>query len=104
MEAANSLWINLNRQPQYPAVLIASNLVKNGFDGYDGAIQTLIDDVHQKYPVGEVVFITGFSGGARMALGYALVHPVNGLILCGALANADQLNAVHCPDFNFRHG
>lgn len=94
---------------QYPTVLVASNLVKNGFDGYDGAIQTLIDDVHQKYPVGKVVFITGFSGGARMALGYALAHPVNGLILCGALANADQLNAVHCPvisisgmdDFNF---
>jgi hypothetical protein len=94
---------------QYPAVLIASNLVKNGFEGYDGAIRTLIEDVRQKYPVGETVFMTGFSGGARMALGYALAHPLNGLILCGALASPDQINALRCPvisisgmdDFNF---
>jgi len=94
---------------QYPAVLIASNLVKNGFDGYEGAIRILIEDVRQKYPVGETIFVTGFSGGARMALGYALSHPVNGLILCGALASTDQINALRCPvisisgmdDFNF---
>jgi|SRR5665647_453519 len=94
---------------QYPAVLIASNLIKNGFEGYEGAIQNLMEDVHQKYPVGETVFMTGFSGGARMVLGYALSHQMNGLILCGALANPDQINALRCPvisisgmdDFNF---
>ena len=94
---------------QYPAILVASSYVKNGFANYEGAIQTLIDDVRQKYPAGETVFMTGFSGGARMALGYALSHPLNGLILCGALANADQINALRCPvisisgmdDFNF---
>jgi len=94
---------------QYPVVLIASNLIKNGFEGYDGAIQTLMEDVRQKYPIGKTVFMTGFSGGARMVLGYALSHQVNGLILCGALANPDQINALHCPvisisgmdDFNF---
>jgi len=94
---------------QYPTILIASNLVKNGFEGYEEAIRTLIDDVRQKYPTGKTVFLTGFSGGARMVLGYAQSHPVNGLILCGALANADQINALHCPvlsisgmdDFNF---
>ena len=94
---------------QYPAVLIASNLIKNGYEDSDGAIKTLIDDVRRKYPVGETVFLTGFSGGARMALGYALTHQVNGLILCGALANADQINQLHCQvisisgmdDFNF---
>jgi hypothetical protein len=94
---------------QYPAVLIASNLIKNGYEDSDGAIKTLIEDVRRKYPVGETVFLTGFSGGARMALGYALTHQVNGLILCGALANADQINQLHCQvisisgmdDFNF---
>ena len=94
---------------QYPTVLIASNLVKNGFEVYEDAIQTLIEDVHQKYPVGETTFLTGFSGGARMALGYALAHHQNGLILCGALANPDQIKALECPvisisgmdDFNF---
>jgi len=94
---------------QYGAVLIASNLIKNGFEGYEAAIQTLVDDVRQKYPVGKTIFMTGFSGGARMAFGYALSHQVNGLILCGALANSNQINAIHCPvisisgmdDFNF---
>jgi hypothetical protein len=94
---------------QYPAIIVASNLVKNGFEGYEGIIKTLIDDVRQKYPVGETVFMTGFSGGARMALGYGLAHQLNGLILCGALANAGQINSLSCPvisisgmdDFNF---
>ena len=94
---------------QYPVVLIASNLVKNGYQGYEQAIHTLIDDVHQKYPVGEAVFMSGFSGGARMALDYGLVHPLNGLVMCGALANSDQIHALRCPvisisgmdDFNF---
>jgi hypothetical protein len=93
----------------YPAILIASDYVKNGFPGYEKAIQTLVEDARQKYPAGETVFMTGFSGGARMALGYAMNHRLNGLILCGALASADQLNALHCPvvsisgmdDFNF---
>jgi len=94
---------------QYPAILVASDLIKNGFDGFEAAIQTLIEDVRQKYPVSETVYLTGFSGGARMALGYALTHQTNGLIMCGALASPDQIQAVHCPvisisgtdDFNF---
>ena len=94
---------------QYPVILVASNLVKNGFEDYEGAIHTLIDDVRQKYPADETVFMTGFSGGARMALGYGLAHQLSGLILCGALATADQISALRCPvisisgmdDFNF---
>lgn len=93
----------------YPAIFVASNLIKNGYANYEQAIQTLIEDVHQKYPAGETVFIVGFSGGARMALGYALKHRLNGLMLCGALANASQISAIRCPiisisgmdDFNF---
>ena len=94
---------------RYPAVLIASNLIKNGYEEYEGAIQTLIDDVRKKYPVSETVFMTGFSGGARMALDYGMQHSLNGLIMCGALANQDQIRTLRCPvisisgmdDFNF---
>ncbi len=94
---------------QYPAILVASDLIKNGFEGYEAAIHALIDDVRQKYPVSETIYLTGFSGGARMALSYALTHQLNGLIMCGALASPDQIQAVHCPvisisgtdDFNF---
>lgn len=94
---------------KYHAALVASNLVKNGYTGYDAAIMSLINDVRQKYPVAQTVFLTGFSGGARMALGYAQAHSVDGLILCGALAAPEQISALRCPiisisgmdDFNF---
>jgi len=94
---------------RYPVILVASDYIKNGFVNYESAIQILIDDVRQKYPTGKTTFMAGFSGGARMALGYALSHQPDGLILCGALANASQINALHCPvisisgmdDFNF---
>ena len=93
----------------FPAILVASNLVKNGFVDYERAIDFLIKDVRQKYPVSEIVFMTGFSGGARMALGYVQTHQLNGLILCGALAEAGQINSLNClvyaisgtDDFNF---
>jgi predicted esterase len=93
----------------YPVVLVASNFIKNGFAGYEEAIQTLIADVRQKYPVDKTIFLAGFSGGARMGLGYGMTCQLNGLILCGALANSDQINALRCPvisisgmdDFNF---
>lgn len=93
----------------FPAVLVASNLVKNGFVDYESAIETLVKDVQQKYPVSDFVFMTGFSGGARMSLGYAQTHQLNGLILCGALADAGQINSLNClvcaisgtDDFNF---
>lgn len=93
----------------YHLVLAASNTVKNNFAGYDQAIDMMVRDVQGKYPVGKTIFITGFSGGARMALGYASQHSVNGLIACGALGSPQIVNAIHCPiisisgmdDFNF---
>ncbi|HKI87696.1 MAG TPA: hypothetical protein VKA38_01630, partial [Draconibacterium sp.] len=94
---------------RYPVILVASDYIKNGFSNYTEAIQTLIDDVRQKYPAGETIFMAGFSGGARMVLGYAFTNQPDGLILCGALANANQIKALRCPiisisgmdDFNF---
>jgi hypothetical protein len=94
---------------KYPVALVASDYVRNGFEGYDRAIQTLVNDVRKKYPVGKVLFLTGFSGGARMALGYAMAHPVDGMIMCGALAGSNEISALSCPvisisgtdDFNF---
>jgi hypothetical protein len=94
---------------QYRVVLVASNRVKNGSEDSETAIQSLIDDVRQKYPIGQTVFMTGFSGAARMALVYSWNHRLNGLIMCGALGNENQLNLLRCPlisisgmdDFNF---
>lgn len=93
----------------YGIILVASDLVKNGYPDFEQAIQTLVEDVRQKYPINDKLYITGFSGGARMALGYALSHPTQGLILCGALGSPQQIGSLSCPiisisgtdDFNF---
>lgn len=94
---------------QYHLLLVASDVVKNDVPNYVGIIETMVQDVRQKYPVNNVIFIAGFSGGARMALGFALTHSVNGLLLSGALADPKELQSLHCPvisisgmdDFNF---
>jgi predicted esterase len=94
---------------QFPVVAVASNLVKNGYSDYDHSLEALISDVREKYPVNETLFLAGFSGGARMALGFTLNHRSNGLILCGALAAKEQIESTGAPviaisgtdDFNF---
>jgi pimeloyl-ACP methyl ester carboxylesterase len=88
---------------------VASNKVQNNVPDFQTIIQALVADVTSKYPVGPDLYLSGFSGGARMALGFALTRPVNGLILSGALAGAQELKQVTCPvyalsgtdDFNF---
>jgi hypothetical protein len=90
-------------------ILVASNLIRNNYPDFVNAIRELVEDAKQKYPVGEISYLTGFSGGARMALDYALSHPVSGVIACGALGSIEQIKAIHCPviaisgtdDFNF---
>jgi dienelactone hydrolase len=94
---------------KYPAIVVASNLIKNNFAGYIQSLDQLITDVKSKYPVGDQIYISGFSGGARMAIDYAISHQVTGLIACGALAQPEQIKAVNCTimavigmdDFNF---
>ncbi|HPE58611.1 MAG TPA: hypothetical protein PK904_19555 [Bacteroidales bacterium] len=93
----------------YPSILVASNYIKNGSQDYVKALQELINDVSEKYPVSNSVFVSGFSGGARMALAFAQNKHINGLLLCGALANADVINTLKTSvysisgtdDFNF---
>jgi len=95
---------------KYEIIVVASDLIKNDFENYITATDNLIKDVTKKYPAGKTIFICGFSGGARMALNYALVnHKIQGIILCGAFASPKQLSILSCPvvsvsgtkDFNF---
>lgn len=93
----------------YPAVLVASNLIQNDDPEYLRQLDELISDAKKRLPVGNRIYLAGFSGGARMALSYALNHPVNGVIASGAFAGADQLAEIKSPvvgligmdDFNF---
>lgn len=94
---------------KYNVIIAASNLVKNNFPKSNSAIETLKNDIRHKYPVNKTTFLAGFSGGARISLNYAISHPVNGLIMCGALAEAKAIRAARCTlfsisgtdDFNF---
>jgi hypothetical protein len=93
----------------YQVVLVASNLVKNNVAGYLQLLDELIADARSKYPVGNTLYLSGLSGGARMALDYAMNRTANGVIACGALASPEQIQAIRCPvmaivgmdDFNF---
>ncbi|HKJ41211.1 MAG TPA: hypothetical protein VKA27_03915, partial [Sunxiuqinia sp.] len=93
----------------YPAVLVASNLIKNNDGQYMQELDELIATARKRYPVGNRIYLAGFSGGARMVLGYAATHAVNGVIASGAFARSDELSAIKCPvmgligmdDFNF---
>lgn len=93
----------------YPAVLVASNLIRNNDPDFLKELDELIADVRSRFAVDNHIYLTGFSGGARMVLAYAANHPVDGIIVSGAFADAEQLSAIKCPimgligldDFNF---
>jgi len=90
-------------------IVAASNRIKNDDPDYIREIEELVADVKNRYQAGDILFIGGFSGGARMSIGYALSHKVNGVIAYGALASSAQISALNCKivavtgmdDFNF---
>ena len=94
---------------EYPALLVASNLIQNNDPRYMQELDELIADVKHRYPVGDRTYLAGFSGGGRMVLGYAMNHSADGVITSGAFATSQQLSAIKCPvigligmdDFNF---
>lgn len=94
---------------RFSCIIIASSTIKNGSQDYVNTIKLLIDNAHAKYSEGKIIYLAGFSGGARMALNYAQYFPVNGVIACGAMSAPEQLNTINCPvmcivgmsDFNF---
>jgi hypothetical protein len=92
----------------FPCLVVGSDLIRNSFPGYMQAIEMLINEVRSKFSAGKV-YISGFSGGARMAYEYARVHPVQGILMCGAGPSANSFQELPCPvymisgttDFNF---
>jgi hypothetical protein len=94
---------------KYRAVVVGSNLIKNNDPNYIIELEELITDVKSRYPVGNVLFTGGFSGGARMAINYAANHQTNGVLACGALATKEEISLLPCKvicligmeDFNF---
>ena len=93
-----------------PCIMIGSDRVRNNFPGYERAVELLINDACQKFPVNkEQIYLAGFSGGARMAYEYARNHPVKGILMCGAGPAVNSFQELPCrvymiagtTDFNF---
>jgi dienelactone hydrolase len=67
-------------------ILVTSKESKNGFDGSQKAIDSMLKHVTSKLPIDKKrMYATGFSGGARMAFQTSQVHKeIAGVIACGA--------------------
>jgi hypothetical protein len=93
-----------------PCVAVGSDLVRNNYAAYVNAIDQLVSDAVLKYAANkDQVFLTGFSGGARMAYEYAKIRNVRGVLMCGAGPDSRSPGDLPCPvylisginDFNF---
>lgn len=67
------------------AIVVSSNLIKNGTADFNQLINEIVTECVRLYEIdSKKIILTGFSGGARMALMYANNFPVSGLIMMGA--------------------
>jgi hypothetical protein len=109
----DGLWAINHIKPavgELSCIVIGSDMIRNNFSGYEQAIEILIADACSKFPVSkDLVYLIGFSGGARMAFEFALRHAVKGVLMCGAGPSAGSFMDLPCPvymiagtaDFNF---
>ena len=93
-----------------PCIIIGSDVIRNNYPYYEQAIDMLIKEACAKYNANpQLIYLAGFSGGARMALEFAQMHTVKGVLMCGAGPTTDLLQRLPCPvymisgttDFNF---
>jgi poly(3-hydroxybutyrate) depolymerase len=77
-------------------ILAVSKQSKNGFDGSQAAIDSMIAHVTSKLPIDEKrMYTTGFSGGSRMAYATSQVHKeIAGVLGCGAGGNLGSTKQV----------
>ena len=67
------------------AVVVTSNLIKNGTADFNQLINEIVTECVRLYEIdSKNIILTGFSGGARMVLLYSNNFPVSGLIMMGA--------------------
>ena len=94
---------------QYGFQVIALNNVENNDPKFEQHIQQGIAQAKQDLHINpKYIFLTGFSGGARMALNYAFNHKTQGVIMMGA-GPGNQTQSFPFPlamisgmqDFNF---
>ena len=92
------------------ALIVGSDLIKNGDNNFIQQIDVLLSDLGLMYSINNhPIVIAGFSGGARMAYYYGINNSkIAGIIMFGA-GPGQKVNTIHKPmyvvsgmrDFNF---
>ncbi len=94
----------------FDCTIIGLNNVENNLPDYSEKIKSDINDAVEILDLNiQHLFITGFSGGARMAFQYGISHNVSGVLMCGAGINLQKVGNLKFPlamiigtkDFNF---
>jgi hypothetical protein len=77
-------------------IIATSKQSKNGFNGSQDAINSMIKHVTSTLPIDEKrMYVTGMSGGSRMAFATAQVHKeIAGVLACGAGGNVGSSKQV----------
>jgi len=77
-------------------IIAVSKQSKNGFDGSQKAVDSMIEHVTTKLPIDRKrMYTSGFSGGSRMAFATAGIHKeIAGVIPCGAGGNVGSTKQV----------
>lgn len=80
-------------------VLAGSNAVKNGITYPENSqrLTRLIAQLNEDFPLIKEKALCGFSGGAKIALAYAMESPIKKVIYCGAvtkIGNRDSLSLL----------
>jgi len=77
-------------------IIATSKQSKNGFNGSQGAVDSMIKHVVSTLPIdGKRIYTTGFSGGSRMAFATAQIHDdIAGVLACGAGGNVGNSKQV----------
>ncbi len=91
----------------FPAIIAASKIIRNGYPDYQSTITEIIQDCVEKYSIDEKnIILVGFSGGARMAQFFSKEYPVTGVVMIGAgpgaeLPDVTTYSMCGTGDFNF---
>lgn len=93
-------------------IVAGSNNSRNGTtaEASREALESLVRDTHERFAIDDTrVYLAGFSGGARLALGWARNGRITGVIACGAAFGGDVPKEATFPvyatagvdDFNY---
>ncbi|TNE80180.1 MAG: hypothetical protein EP332_08390 [Bacteroidetes bacterium] len=85
----------------FNTILVGSNSIRNGqtFPVSGTMLNNLIKDVQSKYKLSSKPILSGFSGGAKVALSFAMQSNIERVIYCGAVAPIGDKDSLRLLGF-----